>query len=200
MAATRTSDQLATDVALHRQRFSDVGYAVQEEKGFPRLHLGQEILAPRGDDLRRALALDGVGFDGGATVLVELGFRPGFDGWDVVRCARAEGRRIVLAHPERYAYDDLDPLAAAEAWRGLGASLQVNGGSLLGHHGREAQRLGTAFCHEGLADLVATDHHGDFRPHMPGDVQIALEGMVASRTVRALLVEEPARMLGGGPA
>lgn len=195
LAATRSPEQLAADVALHRERFTCVQGAVGEKDGFPRLHLGQEILAPGPEDLRRALQIEGVGVDGGQTVLVELGFRPGFDGAAVVAAGRADGRRVILAHPERYAYGDTDPLAAMEEWRGLGASLQVNGGSLLGHHGRGAQDLGTTLCREGIADLVATDHHGEFRPHMPEEILAALEEILPAQAVRDLLVEGPGRVL-----
>lgn len=195
LAATRRRDQLLEDVRVHRERFDVVRSEVRGRGGYPRLHLGQEILAPQPGDLDKALGIGDVGFDGGDAILVELGFVPGFDGAAVVRLGRADGRRVILAHPERYAYGDEDPLAAAEEWRELGASLQVNGGSLLGHHGREAQRVGVTLCREGLADLVATDHHGDFRPHMPSDIQAALEEILPVREVRDLLAEGPGRVL-----
>lgn len=92
-------------------------------------------------------------------ILVELGFLaepPNVE--DTFFQLRTKGYRPILAHPERYLYlaDDLDRYAR---FRELGALLQVNILSLVGHYGPEIKKLGWQLIKNDLADLLGTDCH-----------------------------------------
>lgn len=197
LAGTSEVATLAAEAALQRRQFERVVDAVRDHPvPVPRLYLGQEILARTAEELDRALAVEGVGMADGATLLVEFGFSLPYDGLDVIDRAHAEGRRVVVAHPERYRYGDRDPLRLARQWREAGARLQVNGGSILGLYTEAAHRVGVAFLREGLADLVGTDHHGDFRPHDPADIARAVEDLLGPAAVRRLYADGPREALG----
>lgn len=184
-------------LALHRRRYHEVvaALAPDDDPTLPRVFLGQEILAPRVADIERVVGRTDVGLGESDTLLVELGFRPGFDGDGVIRRVLDEGRRIVIAHPERYAYGDADPLATVARWRELGALMQVNGGSLLDLYTARAHELATLLFAEGLVDLVCSDHHGDHRPHDPSDTAEAVAAVAGEQAVPMLMGTMPRRLL-----
>jgi protein-tyrosine phosphatase len=84
----------------------------------------------------------------------------------LVRCAEhIEGAGLVplLGHPERCPLVIRRPDAARElAERGW--LLQVNASSLLGDHGRDAERTGWWLVEHGLVDVVGSDGHRAARP------------------------------------
>ena len=179
----------------HRERFADVLAGIGDDPTIPRLHLGQEIYAREPSDLADVLGRYDVGLGGGAALLVEFGFTPGFDGDGVVERVLAEGRRIVVAHPERYRYGGDDAIAAAFRWRDMGASLQVNGGSLLGLYTPEASTLADELLAAGAVDLVSSDHHGDYRAHSPAMTARALETEGYAASISALMGSGPRDVL-----
>lgn len=182
--------ELDAVLELHRIRFEEVAWAADGD-AYPRLHLGQEILARTGDEIDRVVRRTDIGIAGGDAMLVEFGFAPGFDGDAVIRRVQAEGRRIVIAHPERYAWGDLDPVRTAARWRDLGAVLQVNGGSLAGLYTQRASDLAVRFLEEGLVGMVCSDHHGDDRAHDPADVAGLVEALAGPDAV--------VQLMGAGP-
>jgi protein-tyrosine phosphatase len=165
--------RLATDGAvtreldLQRRAFERLMGAVAREPDLPALGLGQEIWAPDAATLRRVVERPDVGLDGSSAMLVEFGFELVGTHEDVVRTAVSGGRRIVIAHPERYRYPKgRDPIQVMQRWRELGALLQVNAGSFTGHyrdHRPESQSVAWAMVAEGMVDVVGTDHHGPRR-------------------------------------
>jgi protein-tyrosine phosphatase len=152
------------ELALHRRAFDALAEAVVDEADLPLLGLGQEIWAPDAAMLRRVVRRTDVGLAGTAWLLVEFGFELQGTHEDVVREAAAAGRRIIVAHPERYHYlPGTSPLDLMRRWRDLGALLQVNAGSFTGHYrgySPDSERLAWQMVETGLVDLVATDHHG----------------------------------------
>lgn len=69
------------------------------------------------------------------------------------------GKKILIAHPERY-FDDLK--AGSETcrkWVEKGAFLQINRTSLTGFHGVYAEKLANKLIRLGLAHCVASDAH-----------------------------------------
>ena len=100
-------------------------------------------------------------------MLVEFGFELQGTHADVVQAAVAAGRRIVIAHPERYTYlPGHEPLDVMRRWRDAGALLQVNAGSFSGHyrdHRPGSESLAWAMVAEGMVDIIGTDHHGPRR-------------------------------------
>lgn len=75
-----------------------------------------------------------------------------------LRKLAAQGYGIVIAHPERYAGQD-SRMERAERWRGVGAMLQVNYGSLQGRYGPEPRARAIRLLEEGWADCLASDFH-----------------------------------------
>lgn len=162
----------------------------------PALRFSQEILTPTPDVARRVFALDGVGLAATSYALCEFGFDPESDPAQVVRAVLDAGKRIIVAHPERYRHEGRPiGIDAIRAWKQGGALLQLNGGSLLGEHGAGHQALGWQMIEEGLADLVATDHHGDYRPVSPRAVARLLLARGAAEQAALLLAENPRRIL-----
>lgn len=165
--------RLVTDAAvtreldLQRRAFERLRAAVAREAELPALGLGQEIWAPDAATLGRVVGRGDVGLDGSSALLVEFGFELVGTHDEVVRTAVSSGRRIVIAHPERYRYPKgRDPILVMRHWRELGALLQVNAGSFTGHyrdHRPESQAVAWAMVAEGLVDVVGTDHHGPRR-------------------------------------
>ena len=129
----------------------------------------------------------------------------------MIREAIAGGRRIVIAHPERYRYPHgSDPLDVMRRWRELGALLQVNAGSFTGHyrdHRPESEALSWAMVAERMVDIVGSDHHGPRRTGVSpleafealcarGERDLAVRAM--EERPKAALADEPIER--GGPA
>lgn len=105
------------------------------------------------------------------------------------------GWRPVIAHPERYR-EVGDICRLARSWKEAGAFLQVNHGSLLGRYGARAERGAWSLLEAGLADYLASDHHG--RPHLElqlDDVVSRLEALEAEEQMSMLVRTNPLRLL-----
>jgi protein-tyrosine phosphatase len=189
------------ELARHRTRFDEVLDAMGDDASLPRVHLGQEILAPSAEAIERVVEREDVGLAGGSPLLVEFGFEPGFDGTSVILRVLAEGRTPVVAHAERYRYGHLDPLETVTRWKERGAVIQVNGGSLAGLHRGRSEELARRMLAEGLIDLIASDHHGDYRDHAPSMIRETVDTVgepglsrrLWGRAPRAVLDEALAR-------
>jgi protein-tyrosine phosphatase len=176
--------------------FEELRSACAPRSDVPELYFGQEILCPSADIARRVFAEPRAGYRGTSYALVEFGFDLQGDPKEVVRAVLDAGRRMIISHPERYrrsrANVQIDEL---RAWKAEGALLQVNAGSLLGDYGVNIQMLGWQLLTEGLADVVATDHHADSRVVSPRTAfdQIAARGGV--EVARLLMSENTGRVL-----
>ncbi len=96
----------------------------------------------------------------GAWVLLELpgAFPPaGID--DFLLRFIHSGRRIVLAHPERYPFILRDP-ARLQAWVERGVAVQITAASLLGRLGPEVAALCRLLLEHRLVHFLASDGHG----------------------------------------
>lgn len=128
--------------------------------------------------------------------LVEFSFRS--DGEEETRILHAlcqAGYRPIVAHPERYEYVWRSP-RLANRWYRMGCGLQVNRGSLLGRFGRHAQQMAFELVDRGLAAAVATDAHSPrIRTPWMRDVRELLSGEISPQCARALLLENPRRIL-----
>jgi protein-tyrosine phosphatase len=113
---------------------------------------------------------------------------------------RARGFGTLIGHPERCAVlMRADGAVAAE--RRAGALLQVNGSSLTGRHGHDAQRWGVELIRGGTADLIASDAH---RPSRGPVLGAALEALAAAGIPQAraepLVSDVPRALLAQGMA
>ncbi|HUR94775.1 MAG TPA: CpsB/CapC family capsule biosynthesis tyrosine phosphatase [Gemmatimonadales bacterium] len=198
--------RLATDAAIgreldaQRRAFDRLAEAVAREPSLPTLGLGQEIWAPDAAALQRVLVRSDVGLGGSPALLVEFGFDLQGSHDDVIRAALASGRRIVVAHPERYRYPrGARPLETMRRWRELGALLQINAGSFGGHyrdHRPDSERLAWSMVAEGLADIIGTDHHGPRRSGVsPLEAYEALKARGEQALAERAMVERPGAVL-----
>lgn len=166
------------------------------------LHFAQEVCAHDGRYVSRVVDDREVGIGGTDFMLVEFGFHLEGDPDEVIETVHAAGRRIVVAHPERYYYPpEDDPLETIRRWHDAGALLQINLGSLHdggSAYGSEAEVLGWRMLDEGLAHLLSSDHHCRSRPQI---LHSKVHAMIAERGGRAqadrLLRENPNRILDG---
>lgn len=202
-----TDASVTRELDFHRRAFDELVAGAAGRSDLPTLGLGQEIWAPDAATLARAVGRSDIGLAGSAAVLVEFGFDLQGDHTDVVRAAGDAGRRIVIAHPERYRYlEGTVPLDLMRRWREMGALLQVNAGSFTGHYRSGPEELAWQMVAEGLVDLVGSDHHGIRRSGVSplaayqaliarGEPELAERAM--SETPSALL-EEPGAEGGAG--
>lgn len=189
----------------HRRAFARVVHAVEQDLDLPWLALGQEILAPDATAARRALALQGIGLGNERYVLVEFGFALRGRPLDVIDAFLHAGRVPVVAHAERYFFDSVaSGLEAAHAWHERGARLQINAGSFGGYYQHSsplAAELSWALVREGVASLVASDHHGIRRQGVSlDDAWSALVSRGAGPEAELLLGENPRRIRLGQDA
>ena len=198
-----TDADIDRELEYHRRSFDTLVGAVAGRMDLPAIGLGQEIWAPDAASMRRIAWREDVGLGAGETLLVEFGFELRGTHRDVVEAATAAGRRVVIAHPERYQFPQgLDALDVMRGWRDLGAVLQVNAGSFGGYYNGqqpESERLAWAMVAEGLVDLVATDHHGSRRRGVsPLEVWDALVGRGMGELARRAMAVRPLEALGEG--
>lgn len=104
----------------------------------------------------------------------------------------AAGLVPLIAHPERY---QCVSVASATRWKELGATLQVDGPTLLSSRSRgDRARLLVA---AGLADIAAADNHGDARSLRP--VQDALVELGGGQQAELLLTANPRAIIEDRP-
>jgi len=182
----------------HRRAF-DMLIRACEGQRLPKLYLGQEIWAPEASVIRRAVRRTDIGLPG-RFLLIEFGFDLQGNHNDVIREVLDAGRQIVVAHPERYRFlPGHEPLEVMRTWQEFGALLQVNVGSLTGHYESSspgAELLAWEMIGLGVADILATDHHGPRRPGVSsGEALKTLTARGELAFARRAMGEIPARIV-----
>jgi protein-tyrosine phosphatase len=166
----------------------------------PDLIFGQEVLLPDAEMAALVCSEPRVGIRGTSYVLIEFGFDLPEQPLAIVRAVLAAGRQPIVGHPERYRRNgEIVGIEEIRSWKREGAILQINGGSVLGDYGEAIEGLAWQLLAEGLADVIALDHHGDSRPVSPGQVAQTLAARGAIEQARLLLSENPQRILSGRP-
>lgn len=193
-------DAIDRELSRHRSAFDRLHEAIEGEPGLPALGLGQEIWAPDAAAMHRVADRADIGLAGSKSMLVEFGFDLRGTHVDVIEAAVAAGRRIVIAHPERYRYArGTSPLDLMREWRAMGALLQVNAGSFSGHYRASSPgslELAWEMAAAGLVDLVATDHHGIRRAGVsPGEAYDVLRSRGEGALAERAMAESPAALL-----
>jgi protein-tyrosine phosphatase len=69
------------------------------------------------------------------------------------------GKKVLIAHPERYFDDVNEGVEACRSWVEMGCFLQINRTSLLGVHGIYAEKIAHKLIKLGLAHVIASDAH-----------------------------------------
>jgi protein-tyrosine phosphatase len=188
----------------HRWAFSALASAAARATSpLPAIGLGQEIWAPDAEAFGLASGAAGLGIGGSDYVLVEFGFELRGDHLDVVKAVLDSGRKIVIAHPERYRFPPgFDPVETAASWQREGALLQINAGSLGGHYLRsnpDSRDLAWAFVEENLASLIASDHHAANRPVSVREAWELLVSRRGTEVATQLMITAPARIRRNEP-
>lgn len=199
-----TDGAIGRELDLQRRAYERLLDVASRQIELPALGLGQEIWAPDAASLRRVLSRTDIGLDGSRAMLVEFGFELQGTHLDVVEAAVAGGRRIVIAHPERYTYlPGHAPLDVMRRWRDAGALLQVNAGSFGGYyrdHRPGSDTLAWALLAEGMVDVIGTDHHGPRRIGVsPLEVFTDLRARGEEGAAIHAMVERPGAVLRDEP-
>jgi protein-tyrosine phosphatase len=196
-----TDQEIGQALATHRRAFESLLAVRAAHPDLPALALGQEIWAPDAAAIRRVARRADVGLNGDY-LLVEFGFNLLGTHTDVIQETLDSGRGIVIAHPERYTYPSgQDSLELMQCWRGLGALLQINVGSLTGHYERSSpgsEALAWRMVELDLVDLLATDHHGPRRAGVsPAEAWDALMARGMGALAQRAMIETPGAIIGG---
>jgi protein-tyrosine phosphatase len=178
--------------------FDELRSYVADRADVPRLHFSQEILCPTPAVARAVFRTGRPGVRDTDYALVEFGFDLKGDCRDVVRAVSDCGKRMIVSHPERFRRDGHRvTVEEIHSWKRAGAALQVNGGSLLGDHGSSVQETAWRLLHEGVADMVASDHHADHRPLSLKDVYTEIVRRGGEEQAHLLMSENTGRVLDG---
>ena len=111
----------------------------------------------------------------------------------------AQGLRVILAHPERYAYVRSDP-SRLQGWVEMGLFVQITAASLLGNLGPELVSLCRVLLEHHLVHFVATDAHGaSSRRPLLSAARDAAAGIVGPQTAARLVEDNPRAVLAGAP-
>ena len=193
-----TAEEGALAARLDRleSAFADLEAACRHRSNVPRLFFGQEILCPDADIARMVFAEKRAGYRNTDYALVEFGFDLKDDVTEVVRAVIDARRRIIISHPERYRRARANVhISELRKWKDAGALLQINVGSLLGDYGPPIQALAWQALQEGLADVIATDHHADSRVVSPRAAFDLVAKRGSRRIAELLMCENTARVL-----
>ena len=109
----------------------------------------------------------------------------------IIRC----GYRPIIAHPERYSGMG-EQFELVSEWRGVGAYLQTNFGSLVGRYGGRAQATAYRLLRRGWVDYMASDFHGHAGLEIYKDeAAAALKLLGAEDVFNVLCRTNPSRLL-----
>ena len=193
-----TNEDRGLDTRLDRleEVFAELQSFVRGRADVPELFFSQEILCPSPDIARKLFGNPRPGVRGTRYVLVEFGFDLPDDCVAIIQTILEAGKRVIISHPERYRRDR-QPVTVEEisTWKQAGAALQVNGGSLLGDYSEPIMNTAWALLRRGLADIISTDHHADYRALSPAAVAREVSRRGGAEQVVVLMSENTGRIL-----
>ncbi|MCK5688001.1 hypothetical protein KAI87_01965 [Myxococcota bacterium] len=125
----------------------------------------------------------------GRWLLVEMPWSPVPKPEELLFRIRSKGYNILLAHPERVRYFDMDILKRLSA---SGVRMQIEAGSLLGAYGETARKNVEAIYKENLAHVLATDLHSpeDLIPWL-SEAYSRVQKLVGQKRLDELTVHNP---------
>lgn len=145
-------------------------------------------------------ALDALTLGDGPYLLIESPLRASAGDVDMpLRRLLAEGRRVVLAHPERSPTFHREPDLLAHLVA-LGVLTSVTAAAFTGRYGKTARRFSERMLEEGLVHNLASDGH-DLRSRTPVLTDgLARVAMSSGRALEDWLVQTvPEAVLAGSP-
>lgn len=181
--------------ATIRRLISEMEEKLAEEKIDIRLYPGNEIYY-HSEAVAQALEGGLCTLAGSSYVLVE--FNP-MDEFEYIRNGLyqflSEGFRPVLAHVERYRCMT-SKTDRTEELTGMGAYIQVNAGSIMGHYGLQTKGFARGLLKKDLVHFVATDAH-DAKNRAPELEECArfLTKRFGEDYTRELLYENPMKIV-----
>lgn len=139
-----------------RQQITDNGLPIE-------VKLGCEIMLTQ-ESFKTIQDKDYWGYQDTDYVLIE--FMPPIDEnliQDALYELSHQGKRVIIAHPERYFSDPQEALIRVKAWLKAGALMQVNKTSLFVASKASTRKVALCLLENNLVSLIATDAH-----HAPG--------------------------------
>ncbi len=176
--------------------FGELAAACEDRTDVPQLYFGQEILCQTPDIARRVFEHAEPGYRGTNYALVEFGFELKADPLEIIDAVLSSGRRMIVSHPERFRRNRISiDFTEIQSWKEAGALLQVNIGSLFGDYGPGPHALAWQAIEAGIADLVSTDHHADYRLASPAAAYAKIAERANRDVAKLLLCDNTARVL-----
>jgi protein-tyrosine phosphatase len=74
----------------------------------------------------------------------------------IIQKMKDAGYKPILAHPERYAYMDIEQMRTIRSW---GCDLQLNTIALSGYYGKHAKRIAEEMVDNQMVDFISSDMH-----------------------------------------
>lgn len=186
-------------VAKLRERLLELRTALAEA-GVPlKIVAGTEIMAEPGA-IERLQAGELIGYVGSKAVLIEFPLAIARTSAEqLIFAFQLAGRRVVLAHPERYQFVRDDPNVLIPLIE-RGALMQLTGDALLGKQGDRMRQLAEQLLSHGLIQILASDSHGPHYGRMPnlGAARKRAAELVGEATAALLTEQFPAAVLSDG--
>lgn len=193
-----TSEERGLDTRLDRleEVFEELRALLAGRADVPELYFNQEILCPTVEIAQKVFSSPRPGLRGTRYALVEFGFDLPDDCVAIIQAILQTGKRIIISHPERYRRNGL-PVGVDEiaTWKDAGAALQVNGGSVLGDYSVAIRDTAWELLRFGLADIISTDHHADYRVLSPARVAREIAKRGGAEQAVLLMSENTGRIL-----
>lgn len=185
--------------AVCADRLAALQARLREEKLDLELHANSENQFVDAELLAKAPGPEGRRIGQSRALLVEAPYTTPLPSvGDLVFRLKLKGVVPVIAHPERCMEFEKKG-RAAELVR-AGAVLQLDLGALTGRYGDKAKKLALSFLGEGLYGLAATDLHSPVGAEKwVGEAMAGLLKQAGAPALKALLAENPARLLAGEP-
>lgn len=190
-----------TDVSELPERVAELQLALRREGIRLELMVGGELAHGMVGRLDQAeLDLIAQGPAGRRWILLEAPFAGFGDEFTyAARELRARGFGIVIAHPERAAGVAADDLTEVRREVLAGSVLQVNLWSLVGRHGEQPHDAALSMVEAGLATVVASDAHADWRrPRLSRAIYALVDAGIEEPLARALVGSAPRRLVEFG--
>lgn len=169
---------------------------ILQEKNIPmRLYLGNELFIHK--DLDQMLDSGEVHTMGKTSyVLVEFPMESYSDDYDeILYNIRISGYRIIIAHPERYAYVQRDPNFVYR-WTNYEMFLQANADSL---KVTRKQKVIDHLIKNRLLHFIASDAHGVYRPPVLSEAYKYIKKTYSKEIADRLFIENPETMIHNIP-